>query len=52
MDKKLFDQFVIETSKRISELRSEAAKYRHQRNEARTELAQIQAELDAMRGAK
>lgn len=38
MDPKLFDKFVIETGKRITALRSEAAKYRNQRNAARADL--------------
>lgn len=45
MDPELFDQFVIQTSKRIADLRAEAAKYRHQRNEALAEAAALWAEL-------
>jgi hypothetical protein len=40
-----FDELFIQTGRRIAELRAEAAKYRHQRNEARAELAALKAEL-------
>ena len=38
-----FDELFIQTGKRIAELRAEAAKYRHQRNEARAELEALKA---------
>lgn len=48
LHRETFDRFVIETGKRISDLRAEAAKFRVQRNNARAEVAELRAELDSL----
>jgi hypothetical protein len=52
MDPELFDKFVTETGKRITSLRSEAARHRLLRNEARDELVAVKAELEALKATK
>ncbi|MCU1697852.1 MAG: hypothetical protein JWR34_3915 [Mycobacterium sp.] len=46
-----FDEMFVQTGLRITELRAEAAKHRHQRNELRDELTAVRAELVALKKA-
>ena len=46
-----FDELFVQTGKRITELRAEAAQYRHQRNQARARVAELEAEVETYRNA-
>jgi uncharacterized coiled-coil DUF342 family protein len=49
LDRETFDRFMIETGKRIADLRAESAKHRTQRNEARAEAKTLREQRDRAR---